>query len=63
MFDVRKLCRLRVARLAGLALLSAACVTHLNKPVADSAAHALGSAGHAAPPGLERVVFAPPAPV
>jgi hypothetical protein len=61
MFELRKFRRLFLARLAGMALLSAACVTHFNKPAPDPAAHALGAAGHAAPPGLQRVILAPPA--
>jgi len=62
MFDDHKFRGLIVAKCAGMALLSAACVTHFNKPASDNAAHALGPAGHAAPPGLTRVaqVLAPP---
>jgi hypothetical protein len=59
MFELRKIRPLIMVRLAGMALLSAACVTHFNKPAADSSAHALGPAGHAAPPGLTRVILAP----
>lgn len=50
-----------LARLAAIGLIFAACVTHY-KPSADSAAHALGPAGHAAPPGLTRVIFVPQGP-
>jgi len=58
-FEFRKIRGLILAGFAGMALLSAACVTHFNKPVADSAAHVLGPAGHTAPPGLQRVNFGP----
>jgi len=61
MFGVYKMRGLMMRKLAGLALLSAACVVHAGKPAADSNAHALGPAGHAAPPGLTKVIFVPPA--
>jgi hypothetical protein len=65
MFRIRTFRGLRVARLAAIGLISAACVTHY-KPPADSAAHALGPAGHSAPPGLTNVgqslVFPKPGP-
>ena len=62
MFDFLKNHGAGVARLASIGLISAACVVHYNKPPADGAAHALGPAGHGAPPGLTEVSLARPAP-
>jgi hypothetical protein len=61
MFMLCQLRGLELARFAAIGLISAACVIHY-KPPADGAAHALGPAGHGAPPGLTNVMLLPPGP-
>jgi len=51
--EVHKIRGLVIAKRAGMARLSAACVIHAIKSAAHTVEHELGPAGHAASPGLD----------